>query len=137
MKLFAILVLVFASTSMWAQTNTPVITRLAVSPSKIKPNGTAHVTVGLQNPRRDETLTLHATATYEVDGVQQTSEAETTLTIDRSITVSLTFNLRSLTILAETIKFDGQPLAQSSLTVTLPADGSSHSLEFDVKHSPP
>lgn len=123
-----------------AQNNKQPITtvdlRLSVEPARVRYGQSALVRAVLRNPRRDEIITLQATATYQDPaGVEYRVESEpVTLTVDASLQIRLELSLPMLSIVPGTATWDGSAveLINNSLAVTLPGDGNEHTLEVRV-----
>lgn len=110
--------------------------RLSVDPIRVRYGQSASVRVVLRNPRRDEAITLKATATYEDPaGVEYQVESEpVTLTVDASLQVRVDLTLPMLSVVPGTATWDGRAveLINNALAVTLPGDGNEHALEVRV-----
>lgn len=133
----AILLTLLTALSGWAQGNsTQVDIRLSVEPLRVRYGQSALVRVVLRNPRRDEVITLQATATYQdVAGNEyQVQSAPVTLTVDASLQVRIDLSLPLLSVVPGTATWDGKvvELISNSLVVTLPGDGQEHALEVNV-----
>lgn len=116
--------------------------RLEVIPSVVKYGQQSLVKVIVKNPFPEEKITLKAVAVYNVDGVEYTTESnEVTLTIDRSMPISVRLNLGVLSYVANSAVLDGNDITPNfdnsnnviSFSFNLPNDNNEHVLQFKVK----
>lgn len=118
--------------------NTPPVGIRLSTPTRIRVGVETPIKVFLRNPYRDERITLTATASYLVGEAPVETSASVEITVDRSLVVSLSINLGSLSLINGSPTFDGRPVSGTrnnnvwTFNLTVPADGNEHALELRV-----